>query len=98
AVLDFDGAGLLELLVGEEPIAGYNGSKTKSSRIFRNLGNLKFQDVSRAVGLPENVPGLGVAAADVNNDGWPDIFLASGTINTLFLNDRKGKFHQLPGG
>jgi hypothetical protein len=77
AALDFDGDGLLDLLVGEDPIPGYNGSKTKSSRLFRNLGGLRFEDVSQAAGITAGVPGLGVAAADVNNDTWPDLFLAS---------------------
>ena len=76
-VLDIDGDGLLELLVGEEPVSGYNGSKTKTSRLFRNRGGLKFEDVSREIGIPQDAAGLGVAAADVNGDGWPDFFLAS---------------------
>lgn len=97
-VADFDRDGLLDLLVGEEPISGYNGSPTKSSRLFRNKGNLQFEDVSRAAGLPENVPGLGVAVGDVNNDGAPDFFLAaSGGGNLLFLNDGTGKFREAPG-
>ncbi|HXG12830.1 MAG TPA: CRTAC1 family protein [Gemmataceae bacterium] len=96
-VLDYDGDGLLDLLVGEDPLPGYNGSPTKSSRLFRNLGNLRFQDVSREAGLPEGIPGLGVAAADVNNDGWPDFFLAAqGGGNVLFLNDGKGRFREAP--
>ena len=65
-VLDINGDGLLDLLVGEEPVSGYNGSPTKTSRLFRNLGGLKFQDVSGQVGIPEDAAGLGVAAADVN--------------------------------
>jgi enediyne biosynthesis protein E4 len=97
AVLDYDGDGLLDLVVGEDPIPGYNGSKTKSSRLFRNKGNLQFEDVSRAAGLPEGIPGLGVAAADVNNDGWPDFFLASSAANLLFLNNGRGKFTEAPG-
>jgi hypothetical protein len=97
-VLDYDGDGLLDLLVGEDPLPGYNGSPTKSSRLFRNLGGLKFEDASRAAGLPVGVPGLGVAAADVNGDGWPDFFLASaGGGNVLFLNDGHGKFRECPG-
>lgn len=44
---DFDGDGLLDLLVGEDPLPGYNGSPTKSSRLFHNLGGLRFADVSR---------------------------------------------------
>jgi hypothetical protein len=98
AVLDYDGDGLLDLLVGEDPIPGYNGSPTKSSRLFRNKGQLTFEDATRAAGIPEGIPGLGVAAADVNNDGWPDIFLASsGGGNVLLVNDGHGKFHQPPG-
>ncbi|MEX0819060.1 MAG: CRTAC1 family protein, partial [Pirellulaceae bacterium] len=98
AVLDFDGDGLLDLLVGEDPIPGYNGSATRSSRLFRNVGNLQFEDVSRAAGLPESVPGLGVAVVDVNNDGRPDFFLAANTGgNRLFLNDGKSKFREAPG-
>jgi hypothetical protein len=97
-VLDFDGDGLLDLLVGEDPIPGYNGSKTKSSRLFKNRGNLQFEDVSRAAGIPEGIPGLGVAAADLNNDTWPDIFLASSRGgNVLLLNDGRGKFQEAPG-
>jgi hypothetical protein len=96
-VLDYDGDGLLDILVGEDPIPGYNGSKTKRSRLFRNKGNFKFEDVTDAVGFPAVAPGLGVAVADVNNDGWPDIFLCSGTFNALFLNDGKGHFKEMPG-
>jgi hypothetical protein len=96
AVLDYDGDGLLDLLVGEDPLPRYNGSATKSSRLFRNTGNLQFEDVSRAAGIPPDLPGLGVAAGDVNNDGWPDLFLASNDSNALFLNDGKGKFREAP--
>ncbi len=96
-VLDFDGDGLLDILAGEEPVSGYNGSPTKSSRLFRNLGKLAFEDVSRQVGLTEGVPGLGVAAADLTGDGWPDFFLAaSGGGNVMFINDGRGKFREAP--
>jgi len=96
AVVDFDGDGLLDLLVGEDPIPGYNGSKTKQARLFRNRGKLQFEDVSRSVGLPEEAAGLGVAAADVNQDGRPDLFLASTLGNFLLLNEG-GRFREAPG-
>jgi enediyne biosynthesis protein E4 len=97
AVLDFDGDGLPDILTGEDPLRGYNGSPTKSSRLFRNKGALQFDDVSREAGLPVDVPGYGVAAADVNRDGWPDIFLVSSKGNALFLNDGRGRFREAPG-
>src|SRR5262245_18682414 len=95
-VLDYDGDGLLDLLSGEEPVSGYNGSPTKSSRLFHNLGGLKFEDVSRQVGLTEGVAGLGVAAADVNGDTWPDFFLSATGANVMFINDGHGKFREAP--
>ena len=97
AVLDYDGDGLLDILVGEDPLPGYNGSTTKTSRLFRNRGNLKFADVSHESGIPQDAAGLGVAAADVNNDGWPDFFLASTLGNYLMLNDGAGRFREAPG-
>jgi enediyne biosynthesis protein E4 len=96
-VLDYDGDGLLDILAGEDPMPGYNGSKTKSSRLFHNKGNLQFEDVSQAAGIPVGSPGYGVTSADVNNDGWPDFFLAANSNNILFLNQKNGKFKEAPG-
>jgi enediyne biosynthesis protein E4 len=97
-VLDYDGDGLLDILAGEDPMTGYNGSKTRSSRLFHNEGNLQFKDVTQQVGIPAGIPGYGVAAADVNNDGWPDIFLsANDGGGVLFLNDKHGKFKEVAG-
>lgn len=95
SALDYDGDGLLDLIVGEEPLKGYNGSPTRSSRLFHNDGKLKFSDVSRDAGLPEDVPGHGTCAADFNDDGLPDFFLAANKGgNKMFLNVGGGKFRE----
>lgn len=100
--LDYDGDGLLDLLVGE---CIYQGGQGRS-KLFRNLGNFKFEDVTARVGLPMRAPGLGVAAGDINNDGWPDVLLVGRHDYTkpgknagarLFINDTKGKFVEVPG-
>ena len=97
-VLDYDGDGLLDILAGEDPMPGYNGSKTKSFRLFHNKGNLQFEDVTEGVGIPTGIPAYGVAAADVNNDGWPDFFIAANDGgDLLFLNDTHGKFYEAAG-
>lgn len=96
AAFDYDGDGLLDILAGSDPMPGYSGSESKSSRLFKNLGNLKFKDVTREAGIPENVPGYGTVSCDFNNDGWPDFFLAaSDGGNRLFLNNKNGGFHEI---
>jgi enediyne biosynthesis protein E4 len=65
-------------------------------RLFRNLGNGKFQDVTQAAGISAAVgPGLGVICADFNGDGWPDIYAADdGAANLLWLNNGNGTFRE----
>ncbi len=94
-VLDFDGDGLLDLLTCEQ----YYSPKVQTGpALYRNKGNYHFENVSEAAGLPAGLGGLGVAAADVNGDGWPDIFLThGGGEHRLLLNDGKGKFREAPG-
>jgi hypothetical protein len=71
----------------------YKGS---SARLWRNLGNRKFQDVTRAAGLYDpSSKSLGIAVLDYNNDGWPDFVLANDTQpNKLYLNNRNGTFEE----
>lgn len=66
-------------------------------RLYRNLGNGKFRDVTREAGLddPAN-KGLGVLVFDYNQDDWPDIMLANDTQpNKLWENNRNGTFTEV---
>jgi hypothetical protein len=65
-----------------------------SPRLYHNNGNGTFSDVTKAAGL-ENRDGksLAIVLADLNGDGWPDIFIANDTQrNFLYLNNRDGTF------
>lgn len=66
-------------------------------RLYRNLGNGKFQDETDRVGLAEaHGKGMGISIADVNRDGLPDIFVVNDTErNFLFMNQGGGKFKEL---
>lgn len=66
-------------------------------RLYRNLGNGTFHDVSAAA-LPAGTfgPALGVATADFNGDGWIDIYVANdGAENLLWLNRHHGTFEEV---
>ncbi|MDD5034912.1 MAG: CRTAC1 family protein [Methylococcaceae bacterium] len=64
------------------------------NRLYRNLGNGRFADVSATAGLAsgEN-KALGVVVFDANDDKFPDLFVSNDTVaNKLYLNDGKGNF------
>ena len=63
-------------------------------RLFRNLRNGHFQDVTVASGVAkEDGPALGTLAFDANGDGWVDLYVANdGSENQLWLNRRNGTF------
>ena len=81
-VLDYDGDGLLDLFIAEDR---YRGGR---SRLYRNLGDLQFSDVTGLAGLPEDLAGLGVATADVDDDGDVDLFVAGD--NRMFIGTGDG--------
>ena len=87
-VIDFDRDGLLDLFVVEDRF-----TQNPSSRLFRNLGGLKFADATVAAGLPEDIFGLGLATGDINGDGYTDIFVPHN--NRLFLGAMGGKFREV---
>ncbi len=63
---------------------------------FMNLGDGRFVECSRRMGLygPGN-KGLGVVIADLNDDDWPDIYVANDTTaNFLFINEKGARFKE----
>jgi hypothetical protein len=69
--------------------------KPTASFLYRNNGDGTFTDVSRQTGIG-GVPGkgLGAVAADINNDGRMDLFVANDTVQNFLFVNRGGKFEE----
>jgi enediyne biosynthesis protein E4 len=68
-----------------------------SPRLFHNNGDGTFSDVTKKAGLVnKDGKSLAMVLADLNNDGWPDIFIANDTQrNFLYLNNGDGTFRDV---
>jgi len=92
AFLDYDGDGWQDILL----INGMDwpGHKRQRStpRLYKNNRNGTFTDVTKSAGLDVELYGMGVAVADYNNDGFPDILITCVGQNRLFRNTGKGTF------
>lgn len=71
-----------------------DGSSPNADRLFRNNGNGTFTDVSKESGILEEGYGLGIAVTDVNNDGWPDVYISNDYVSNdlLYINQQNGTF------
>ena len=91
AVGDYDGDGLPDIFVV---------SKTGSCRLFHNLGNYRFEDVTDKAGVADlgeaaKIWKQGVTFVDVNNDGLLDIYVCRHNApNLLYINQGDGTFRE----
>ncbi|MFH1923090.1 MAG: FG-GAP-like repeat-containing protein [Planctomycetota bacterium] len=93
AVLDFDGDGWPDLYFTQ----GTDWPPREDNfrhldRLYRNMGNGRFVDVTESAGIGEQRFGQGVAAGDFDNDGFVDLFVANIGLNRLFHNNGDGTF------
>src|ERR1700730_8507853 len=75
-------------------------SNQEKNRLYLNLGNWKFEDITDKAGLADSDRWhTGVTMADVNGDGWLDIYVCNAgfirgnnTANELYINQQNGTF------
>lgn len=92
AFLDYDADGWLDiLLVNGCDWPGHKQTRS-TPRLYHNNRNGTFTDVTTAAGLGIEMYGMGVAVADFDNDGFPDLFITAVGQNRLFRNNGKGQF------
>src|SRR6266478_6441134 len=87
AFLDYDADGWPDILLIN--CMDWPGHKRQRStlKLFRNNRNGTFTDVTKSAGLDVELYGMGVAVADYDNDGFPDIFISCVGQSRLFHNN-----------
>ncbi|MEP6994645.1 MAG: CRTAC1 family protein, partial [Acidobacteriota bacterium] len=100
AALDYDRDGLPDLyvLVYGHPDRGPNipANNAPPNHLFHNNGDGTFTDVSPAARTGDTGWGLALQSADLDGDGWPDIYIANDFGNHTYLrNNRDGTFRSV---
>ena len=97
AVFDYDNDGLPDIYLtngAEQPSL----TKTRAAfqnRLYRNLGNWRFEDVTEKAGVGGRGYNFGVAAGDFDNDGNEDLFVTGVNGNILYRNRGDGRFEDV---
>nr|WP_263351699.1 CRTAC1 family protein [Acidicapsa acidisoli] len=93
-LIDYDNDGWLDIyLVNGSTYKALDGKEpAPHAALFHNNHDGTFTDVTAKAGVANDRWGFGVAIADFDNDGWPDIFVANFGRNRLYRNNHDGTF------
>lgn len=95
---DYDNDGWVDLfLVNGSGQTRYYGTQhwwhlPKGNALYRNLGNGRFQVVTKQAGLTKQAWGMGCVTGDLDNDGDPDLLLTNLGLNLLYRNNGDSTF------
>ncbi|MEE9263192.1 MAG: VCBS repeat-containing protein [Vicinamibacteria bacterium] len=94
AFLDFDGDGRLDLYVvnGKTREQAEEAQPGPPNELYRNLGDGSFVEIGKRAGVAHTGWGGGVAVADYDNDGDPDLLVTNNGPNVLYRNNGDGTF------
>jgi len=97
AAFDYNGDGLTDIFFtnGASIPSLEKDSPKFFNRLYRNDGGMKFTDVTRETGVAGTGYSMGAAAADYDNDGYTDLFVAGVYRNTLYRNLGNGRFEDV---
>lgn len=95
--LDYDADGWPDLYLAQGSAwPPGDGPTTYLDRLYRNRGDGSFLDVTQFTSIAESGFSQGVAAGDINNDGFDDLLVANIGVNRLFVNNGDGTFSEIP--
>jgi len=98
ATFDYDLDGLIDVyLLDGAALPGTALDPPPGNALWRNRGGWRFEDRSRASNLADPGYGLGVVVGDVDNDGFPDVYLNNHGPNVLLVNNGDGTFADATG-
>lgn len=80
------------LLVNGGSMVDPDVAERATHRLYRNLGDGTFADVTEGAGLEISGYGMGACAADYDNDGWRDLYITSVGANRMYRNLGDGHF------
>ena len=93
ALFDFDNDGLIDIyFVDSLTVDTARDPGAARSALYRNLGNGRFEDVTEKAGVGHPGWGMGVCTADVDGDGWEDLYVTAIGGNHLYRNNHDGTF------
>jgi enediyne biosynthesis protein E4 len=96
ALFDFDNDGLLDIyLTNSLTVETAHDPGSSRSVLYHNLGNMRFEDVTDRAGVGHPGWAMGVCTADVDGDGWEDVYVTGLGRNFLFRNDRASRFTEV---